>query len=66
MFHALFNLSLPPLLPSFVSDRYFLVCYFKSFAGFLNYSLVSLEIIVYILIYHNPLWINTNLIPVQY
>lgn len=30
------------------------------------FLVVSLGIIVYILIYHSPLWINTNLIPVQY
>lgn len=69
---GLFWSYIPSLLFSFVLNSCFLVYHFNSFVGFFKlyfwaiFIVVALWIIIYILIYHNLLQINSNIILVKY
>ena len=59
-FHLFF---VPPLLSSFVLNRYLLVYYFNSLVDI--YLVVASGITVCILIFHRLFQINTDLVPVK-
>lgn len=66
------KVSVSPFLPSFMLNRYFLVCYFNSFVISIFFSLeiiffvVVLGIMINIVMYIKLVWIHTNLISLVY